>query len=551
MKNILKTKQNCTIQFAIIVIASLLFIPFIGNLHLFDWDEINFAESAREMIVTGNYISVQIDYIPFWEKPPLFIWMQVVSMKIFGINEFAARFPNSIAGIVTLLVFFNIGKRLFNQKFALIWLMVYIGSILPFLYFKSGIIDPWFNLFIFLGIYFFILFSSKDTEKPLLMVFYSAIFIGLGILTKGPVALLLFGLTAFIFMIFDKKYKQFINLKVIAIYIFTVAFVGGFWFILQILTGNYSIISDFIEYQIRLFNEEGAGHGGFPLYHFVVLFFGVFPASVFALKAFKKSTYINKKQQNFKKWMLILFWVVLILFSIVNTKIVHYSSMCYFPLSFLATLVIYNILEGKTKFNNWLKILIGIVTVLFGSIVIILQFFIKYKNKIISKGLIDDEFAVANLQADVYWSGFEFLIGVFLITAVFYFLFFVKNNKNKITGVFVSTLIFLNLTLFIIIPRVEKYSQNAAISFYKKIAKENCYVTTYYFKSYAQYFYIKKTEQKNKNANDLTWLATGKIDKPVYVVCKNTRAKEFEANYKKFKKIKSENGFVFFYRKMD
>src|SRR3954470_9704684 len=84
--------------------ALLLFVPFLGAVHLFDWDEINFAECAREMIVSGNYSLVQINFQPFWEKPPLFIWMQVLSMKIFGINEFAARFPNAMCGVATLLL---------------------------------------------------------------------------------------------------------------------------------------------------------------------------------------------------------------------------------------------------------------------------------------------------------------------------------------------------------------------------------------------------------------------------------------------------------------
>jgi 4-amino-4-deoxy-L-arabinose transferase-like glycosyltransferase len=57
--------------FIIFVSAVIFFIPFLGSVHLFDWDEINFAESAREMIVTGNYSRVQIDFHPFWEKPPL------------------------------------------------------------------------------------------------------------------------------------------------------------------------------------------------------------------------------------------------------------------------------------------------------------------------------------------------------------------------------------------------------------------------------------------------------------------------------------------------
>src|SRR6056297_2769452 len=137
--------------FLIIVFGGvLLFVPFLGGVHLFDWDEINFAESAREMIASGNYLTVQINYIPFWEKPPLFIWMQVLSMKLFGINEFAARFPNAIAGIITLYLLFRIGNKVVDAKFGWIWVFVYASSFLPFFYFKSGIIDPWFNLFILL-----------------------------------------------------------------------------------------------------------------------------------------------------------------------------------------------------------------------------------------------------------------------------------------------------------------------------------------------------------------------------------------------------------------
>jgi 4-amino-4-deoxy-L-arabinose transferase-like glycosyltransferase len=105
-----------TIQILIIVIGSFLFIPFIGQSHLFDWDEINFAEAAREMLVTNDWLTVQINYLPFWEKPPLFIWMQALSMKVFGINEFAARFPNAICGIVTLLVLFRLVRSILNSK---------------------------------------------------------------------------------------------------------------------------------------------------------------------------------------------------------------------------------------------------------------------------------------------------------------------------------------------------------------------------------------------------------------------------------------------------
>jgi 4-amino-4-deoxy-L-arabinose transferase-like glycosyltransferase len=82
--------------------------------------------------------------------------MQVLSMKIFGVNEFSAWFPNAICGIVTLFVLFNIGRKLYDVKFGLIWVIVYACSILSFFYFKSGVIYPWFNHFIFMGNYFYV-----------------------------------------------------------------------------------------------------------------------------------------------------------------------------------------------------------------------------------------------------------------------------------------------------------------------------------------------------------------------------------------------------------
>jgi 4-amino-4-deoxy-L-arabinose transferase-like glycosyltransferase len=91
-------------QLLIGLVAALFFLPFLGYFHLFDWDEINFAECAREMLATGNYTEVQINFQPFWEKPPFFIWLQALAMNFFGINEFAARLPNAICGIATLIV---------------------------------------------------------------------------------------------------------------------------------------------------------------------------------------------------------------------------------------------------------------------------------------------------------------------------------------------------------------------------------------------------------------------------------------------------------------
>src|ERR1700740_592408 len=101
------SKKNPLISLLLIVAGAIMFLPFLGKVHLFDWDEINFAECAREMIAAKQYFLVTINYLPFWEKPPLFIWMQALSMHLFGIGDYAARFPNAICGIATMLMLYH------------------------------------------------------------------------------------------------------------------------------------------------------------------------------------------------------------------------------------------------------------------------------------------------------------------------------------------------------------------------------------------------------------------------------------------------------------
>ncbi len=393
-------------------------------------------------------------------------------------------------------------------------------------------------------------FVDLTENKKVWKIILSAGYIGLAILTKGPVALLIFGLITFIWVLLYKKWLVILNLRFISTYLLVLSLIGGFWFILLAISGHGYIISDFIQYQIRLFTQEDAGHGGFLLYHFVILFIGVFPASIFTIRSFRKFNGDTDAQKSFRIWMMITFWVVLILFTIVNTKIVHYSSLCYFPLTFLATYIIHRIIRNELSFSGWMKALILFLAGTIGLVVMSVQFFIKYKDQIITKNYIKDAFAVANLQAEVYWSGWEFIIGLILILGVTGSLLFFKNKQYQIIGVFISSLLFVNLSMTFIVPKIEQYSQNAAIEFYQKIATEDCYVHTWGYKSYAQYFYFNKPLPENTNAANLDWLLTGNVDKPVYIVTKNIREAQFMEKYNNFTRLYEKNGFVFFVRKL-
>ncbi|HNS18093.1 MAG TPA: glycosyltransferase family 39 protein [Bacteroidales bacterium] len=530
-----------------VLAGSILFFPFLGSVSLFDWDEINFAEVAREMIVTGDYLNVQINFQPFWEKPPLFFWLQVISMKLFGINEFAARFPNALCGICTLIILYHIGKRMYDHRMGVIWMLVYAGSILPFFYFKSGIIDPWFNLLITLGIYFGAGYLLLDANRSL-NALLSGAFIGLAVLTKGPVALLLFGLTGLVYLIIT-RFRMRLRLQHIALFFAGLMITGGCWFIIQLLTGHADVVGDFIRYQVRLFNTRDAGHGGFPLYHVVVLFAGVFPASVFVLSSIRK---INQGSSFRKAWSqicLILLLVVLVVFSIVRTKIVHYSSLAYFPLTWMASEYIYHVVTQKAEVNRLTRISLGILGSIWIVVLILLVIALMNKDSLLSSGMIRDAFAAANLQANVTWTGWEALVVLPLILSMILF-YVLKENRTRVIVIFAGTLLFSFISMSVILPKAEGYTQRAAIEFYREKGPEDCYIHTLGFKSYAHFFYGQKKPPENPLSYDQEWLLKGRIDKPVYFVYKITRKQRYQDEYPQLKILYERNGFVFARREM-
>lgn len=525
----------------------LLFLPFIGTVHLFDWDEINFAECAREMIVSGNYLNVTIDFVPFHEKPPLFIWMQAFSMRLFGVNEFAARFPNSICGVVTLLLIFHIGTKIKSMRFGLMWSLVYVCSILPNFYFKTGIIDPWFNLFIFLSFYFFIKYYESNLEKQMKWACLSAFVIALGVLTKGPVALLIFLISVLIFYA-TNKFKKSISIKHLFIFLFVFIGTAGSWYVYNFYQNDKNFFA-FIKYQIRLLTTEDSGHGGPIYYHILVLLLGCFPASAFLIGGFKKSDNDGTYFMKFRILMIIALFVVLVIFSLVKTKIIHYSSFCYFPISFLAAYRIDNILKGaqNSKFNIIEIWLIGVLGFIYGLIISILPFLAIRKERILNSGILHDDFAAENLKANVYWSGWESLLGIIYFLVIMFTIFsLVKYYKYIYIILFVSTVVIFSIVEAIFVPKIEVYTQGSAIEFFNSFKGKDYYVETIGYKSYAHLFYTAKL---NQDQISMDTLLNGKINKKVFFSSKITSADEISKDYPLLRELYKKNGFVFYTRK--
>jgi 4-amino-4-deoxy-L-arabinose transferase-like glycosyltransferase len=576
-------------QVFLIVIGAVLLIPGLGKVHLLDWDEINFAESAREMLVSGDWLTVQIGFEPFWEKPPVFIWLQALCMRIFGIGEFAARLPNAIFGILTLLTVYRIGRKIHGESFGKWWALAYLGSILPHLYARSGIIDPVFNLFIFIGLYQFYrgyishfadhlgvpatparmhspasrsgyplqpdMGESQPEGKsfqpisgvrfyPSREAFWSTIwpyllaglFTGLAVLTKGPVAWLIMGLSLGVYWI-STRFKAPLPLLGLFSWLISSCLVAGLWFLAIALVHGPELISDFVTYQIRLFSTKDSGHGGFFGYHFVVLLFGCFPASILALRQLIST----QKQQNdlFTIWMQCLFWTVLILFSIVGTKIVHYSSMCYLPLAYLAAKEL-----NQANLSRWQQRWIGIQGIVMGLLIAALPY-LAMQTAWLQQILAKDPFAVENLKVAAGWAGWRGIGGWFLMIMSIAGLLYMSKNKHKKSKelYLLGTACFVTLTLFGIIRPIERHSQGGLIAMLETEAQKTPrpIIAPTGFKSFAHLFYGQ--QEPGTSFMEGYKLIDLKTDRTKYIIAKVPKVDQ-EVAYYQAKVVVDTGGYV-------
>jgi hypothetical protein len=245
--------------------------------------------------------------------------------------------------------------------------------------------------------------------------------------------------------------------------------------------------------------------------------------------------------------MMILFWVVLLVFSIVRTKIVHYSSLCYFPLSFLAAASFYDLVHQKRRWpswNLWLQLATGCAL---GIAMASLAFMDRFKPWLLRSGLVRDQFARASLQAEVHWNYVEALPGLLLLTgSVIFFIEARRNIRSSLLILFCTSLIAVNLAILILVPKVEPYSQGAAIEFYMQKQNEMAIIKPLQFKSYAQLFYARRKQELGKQMEDYIIKNRNHPEIAFYYVGKIQHEGQDLNSDLHLSKLYEKNGFVFY-----
>lgn len=486
--------RKTAIHLLITLGAAIMYIPFLGGFHLFDWDEINFAEAAREMLVTGDWGRVQIAFEPFWEKPPLFIWLQAMFMKIFGIGEFAARLPNAIAGIVSLNIFYHTGKKHVGHFFGLFFVLAYAGSLAPSLYFKTGIIDPVFNLFIFLSVYQWFLaeleISAHNNARIHYLLF--GLFAGLAVLTKGPVALLIAGIVAIVRLLSAGKnaWPGWVNLSIAFL---TLIATLGLWLGIETYRHGTWFLSEFFRYQIVLLQGQIEWHNQPWYYHFLVLFFLSAPASVISFPfLFKNPEVTTGNTSILFSYMRSLFWTVLIVFSIVTTKIIHYSSLCWIPLAFMAGYTLYTTYTKRFTASRWLTLPILLSLLPMAIFFTVAPYLLTVENRDILAPLLEkDVFATRLLLSGDIWVGWEGIPAlIFLVFILIWSFQYALGIARHAMALFWAVLLFSQYLYIVMLPKAEQQLQGSVISAIRSESQRTDNILeSWHYKTFAILFY--------------------------------------------------------------
>lgn len=173
------------------LLVTLLALPYFVNLgvsSLWDANEAFYAETPREMMVTGDYLAPRFNFEPRVQKPPLTYWVVLLSYRAFGVGEFAVRFPGALAALGVLLFCYGAARSAYGPRAGLAAAAIAATTARIFILARRLPIDI-LLLFFLTGALFFILRAlRRDGRGPWVPVY---LFLGLAIMTKGPVALVI------------------------------------------------------------------------------------------------------------------------------------------------------------------------------------------------------------------------------------------------------------------------------------------------------------------------------------------------------------------------
>lgn len=333
-----------TSPWAIILAVALAFLLNAHSLPLSDVDEGAFSEATREMLARGNLVSPTLNGEARHDKPILIYWLQAAAVYVLGVDEFSFRLPSILAALAWVVVLYRFVARQEERSTAVVSVLAMVLSLQVGFIAKAAIADALLNLFICLAlfaIYDLFLAGRKGLGTTAIRRQQCLIYLalGLGFLTKGPVAVFLPLVIGSLFFISAGAWREALR---------TAFFLPGWviflsivlpWHVMVFLDQGDAFFRGFyLQHNLNRYASTFEGHGGNPFYYLLVLPLVLMPFSGWLLAIAGRLLAGLKRADEaalFERFLMCWFAVVLAFFSFSRTQLPHYLLYGCTPLFIL------------------------------------------------------------------------------------------------------------------------------------------------------------------------------------------------------------------------
>lgn len=389
------------------VLVGICFFQSLGGVALFDLDEGAFTAASFEMLLRQDYITTYLNGVPRFDKPILIYWLQVISVSLFGINEWGFRLPSAVAASFWMWGIYRFSAQYLNRESAIAAVLFGASSFLVVVIGRAATADALLNLFIALTMFSIYRYTVRPHPATVNWVF---LWMGLGVLTKGPVAILIPLVVSFLYFALGRDLKTWLKVAFRPLPWLIFLLVVTPWYVLEYLDQGQAFINGFfLKHNLSRFSSTMEGHGGNPFYYLPILLLIFMPyTTMLGVLLTRLRVAVT---DPLDRYMWLWFAFVLLFFSFSSTQLPHYLLYGASPLFVLMA-------KHRTSLSS--RFLAYLPAILFFSVLLFLPEILKASadnsQDLYIKAVAGGIDAALGLAYRV-WSGLALLATVLLLLA--------------------------------------------------------------------------------------------------------------------------------------
>jgi len=300
--------------------------------------ESRYVEIGREMAESGDFVTPRLNYVKYFEKPPLFYWIQAQATKHWGLDFFTARIPTAAFAILLCLVTYGLGHMLYGRLAGWLGAGVLATSLYMFALSRIVLVDVPVSFFIVSALTGFLYaLSAPESRKRTIIIYSSYAAAACAVLTKGLIGAVLPGIVIFLWLAFTKRWQVLKTMRLCSGLLLFLAIAVPWHVMVAARNPEFSHFYFIHEHFERYLTKE---HGRYqPAWFFLAVFVaGLFPWTIFTWQAAwggLKGFWDNRLQDGKQLFLLLWILVILVFFSLSDSKLIPYILPIFPPVAAL------------------------------------------------------------------------------------------------------------------------------------------------------------------------------------------------------------------------